>query len=224
MNLDIKDKFFRDGFVVVEDGDLEELASMFVRSLKVDKHIHPSNNTIQILSNNEMFGTDEVPWHNDFSHSRGKYDGSLLKCIKNEPDVATTFVDGQKIVEKLSEEEIDELEQTTAWYSRPAIYESCFTERQNKIINKLSIKRPLIFKHPISNKKVLYFSPSTMVGVDKPFDIPYYMSLCESFAFHHVWKENQVVMWDNLRFMHKRKSFANSGYREMHRIQFRYVA
>ena len=223
MNLDIKDQFFEDGFVVVDDGDLVEIAGLFVRTLKVDKHSHPDNNIVQIVSNNEMFGTEEVPWHNDFSHSRGKYDGSGMKCIINEPDLATMFVDTQKIVEKLNQKEISELEQTTAWYSRPDQYESCFNERQNEAIDKLSMKRPLIFEHPINNKKVLYFSPATMMGVDKPFDLPYYMSMCESFAFSHKWKPNQVVLWDNLRYMHRRDSYKDTGYREMHRVQFRYV-
>ena len=72
-------------------------------------------------------------------------------------------------------------------------------------------------------KKVLYFSPATMMGVDKPFDLPYYMSMCESFAFSHKWKPNQVVLWDNLRYMHRRDSYKDTGYREMHRVQFRYV-
>ena len=63
--------------------DFEYIASELGKPLITDKHVINDNRTVQELSNNGLFNTGDVDWHNDWSYGRGNYFGTILYNVKN---------------------------------------------------------------------------------------------------------------------------------------------
>lgn len=223
------------GFVVVPTLDvwIRDVSDIFNGNVIADKHFlkvqtdfgsHEFKD-IQIVSETELFGEGEVPWHADWSYGPGSYDGTILQCQYDEGNTPTEFVDMQAVyraaVREFGQSEVDALRSMSGQYSPPQELEYCFDPKSFRYLKRNPKQRPIVFDHPLSGKPVMYFSPGTITDYPKEFDISKYTKLLDQNSFEHHWKSGQTVIWDNLRYHHRRSKF--SGKRQLLRIQFKYA-
>jgi len=223
----IRQQFLDEGFVKFNFGklseeDLFEIASHLGKPLPVSRHNYNGHRYIQDVSPNGLFKSDEVPWHNDFSYSQGHYDGTLLYMQHYEVDVPTEFADMCAVYEKLPKELKNQYEDIVCGFRAPEHYHDLLSTSQLKLVSQYQSKKKLVLMHPIVNATSIYFSPATLFETSSPIDMDYLLSLTEEVKFQIHYKEDDLVIFDNLRFMHRRPSFSD-GFRQMLRISFCYV-
>lgn len=218
--MDIKEQFFRDGFVHlninVTPGALEDLANQLGKPLKVSKHTLEGSRIIQRISDDALLKGYDIPWHNDVSYSQGDFHGAMLAYVYDETNTSTEFADCQKAYEELSPDIRDKLEDAVGKFVVPDYLIDHFGDAQYKLIERNTRYAKLICTHPITGKKSLYISPETIRGIN----VDNLVKHCEQFTFTHHWKPGDVIIWDNRRMMHRRPAF--EGKREMWRIGFNY--
>ena len=226
MDIDtIKYKFAQTGFVHIKNSFpvdqkyLLDLASSFGKLLVTDRHTldHPA---LQIVSDTGLLGKDELRWHSDWSCGRDDFFGTLLYNQCNGELAPTYFVDMQEALERLSASEQLSLRQTIGvYFPQTHILKSCFTQRQIKALKRFCVKRPFIIDHPVTDQPTLYFSPGTLQLIEtSDVDIDELTAHCEKLSWVHHWSPNDILLWDNLRLMHRRPAF--EGSRKMLRVQF----
>ena len=218
--------FFKMGFYhaeLIEPMELDDfikLISNFGDILRTHKHALKGG-LVQVISNSELFGEDEVPWHNDYSYSTGDYWGTALVCEENEGKVETEFVDMSRLYQGLSSEQIKVLEKTKARFSPPQDLSHCFSKYQLKRIKMEGVERSLIQTDLICRLKAVYLSPSTMESPFRSTDIfNSLMDIAEKNKFSVSLKRGDVLIFDNIRYMHRRGGY--KGVRKLYRIQFNY--
>jgi alpha-ketoglutarate-dependent taurine dioxygenase len=207
-----------DGLIIIKNANLtvdkfEEIAHSLGKPLTTFKHVINKQGTVQELSASELFGTDELDWHNDLSYTTGSFYGSILYNHKNAQLAETWFMD----MAALPKEFYEEFKDTVGEYCPPEEYISCFNERQQAILKKQKISRPFVFTRPESTSTVLYCSPGTINNKD--VDLSKVVAYAEQHSYKHKWEDDDLLIWDNLRMMHKRLAF--SGDRVLWRTQFR---
>lgn len=221
----IQDRFLKTGFVHITNtapvsaGRLVDLAETLGDLLITERHVgeHPA---IQIISENGLFGRDDVPWHNDWSYGTGNYVGTLLCNRKNAEIAPTYFVDMATACAGLSPDESERLRGVLGHYFPPEnLHSTCFTPRQLRLLKRARISRPFVFDHPSNDLPILYFSPGTLrETTGNTVDIPALIAHCETFMWPHQWMPNDILIYDNFRLMHRRANF--EGSRLLWRIQF----
>jgi len=239
MNLDtkqIRTKFEQEGFVVLPPTPgvwIKDVSEIFDGNVKADKHylrVQTENGwnehkDIQIVSETELFGETDVPWHADWSYGPGPYDGTILQCNFDQANTPTEFVDMHTVYNDackiFGQAQVDGLRLMSGKYSPPEELAYCFEEKSFRYLKRNPKERPIVFNHPLSDKPVMYFSPGTITNYPKAFDISKYTKLLDDNSFVHYWEPGQTVIWDNLRYHHRRRKF--NGKRELLRIQFKYA-
>lgn len=226
MSLDIREKFFTDGFVRINLGeqtprDLLELSKQLGKALIVGKHHIPGHRRIQKVSEDGLFRREAVPWHNDFSYSVGEYHGTLLYHHSGLTSVPTEFTDNLKAYDALPEETKAYLDGIEAEFVAPEHYHDLLHKPQLELVTRSVIRRKVALKHPITGRTSLYYSPATIQNPSHPLDIENLLQVSERYSFKVNYKPHDIVIFDNLRMMHRRPAF--EGKRTLHRISFRYV-
>ena len=86
---------------------------------------------------------------------------------------------------------------------------------------------PLVQIHPVTGRRSLFLSPHTMdyiVGIEsnesrKLLNELIHHATSEKFVYKHIWKNDDVVMWDNRCTIHAVEPFDNTSVRRiMHRV------
>ncbi|NQZ02406.1 MAG: TauD/TfdA family dioxygenase [Bdellovibrionales bacterium] len=222
----IKQEFFDHGFVKRNLGALDkktftQVAESLGKLLPIGRHNVTGSRYIQNVSEDGLFKRDEVPWHNDFSYSVGDYDGTILMMRSFENRVPTYFSDTKAIYQSLPDLQKEEYSLIQCSYLAPAHYHDLLSKTQLKVVLKNLVSKPLIIKHPVSGQKCLYFSPATLHKSTRPFDLENLVSIAEEIKQPMFYENNDILIFDNLRWMHKRPSF--EGHRQLWRISFSYV-
>lgn len=223
----MKKDFFSKGIVRRNFGELScddfyTLGKMFGKLLPIGKHNLSGRRCIQNVSPEGLFGREEVLWHNDFSYSKGSYDGTILYMKSFNIKVPTYFVDTGELYLMLDKEEKDKYSDIVCSFIVPPHCYDLLSDSQLKIVKKDIVKKKLITEHPISGIKTLYFSPATLHKTTKEFNLKKFLEWSEQKKISIDYSINDIVLFDNLRFMHRRPSFAE-GSRQIWRISFRYV-
>jgi len=218
-------KFYDDGFVHIKDDVTPESVITYGQSfgelLRVRNHSSKDDTRLQLVNQDEMFGDTEVKWHNDCSYEKSDYHGTLLAYVHSDEPTYTEFIDCNAAYDGLSEEDKDYLSDVVCHYAPSEDYTHCISERQLKIIRRANVHRNLIMVHPKTNKKSLYLSYESLKSSNKKIDKDKLLEHCKKYSFKHYWKENDMLVWDNRRMMHRRPAF--NGRREMLRVSFKYV-
>lgn len=191
----------------------EEIANSLGKPLVTDKHVLNKNRTVQELSNNGLFSNGDVDWHNDWSYGRGNYFGTILYNVKNAHLSPTWFCDMSKAPQELKDMYKDAV---GSYYPPIHLHNQCFTEKQLRLLEKQKITRPFNIKHHITGEDILYCSISTLR--DNELDLQPIIDWIEDNSYMHEWKENDILIWDNLKMIHKRVAF--EGERLLWRTQF----
>ena len=223
----MKDEFFKKGFVRRNFGkisfdDFCLLGQMLGKPLPVGKHNLSGRRYIQNVSPDGLFRREEVPWHNDFSYSTGNYDGTMLHMESFDIKVPTYFVDTHELYLMLNDDEKSEYSDIICRFVAPAHYHDLLSDSQLKLVNKNVIEKKLIIEHPVSGVKTLYFSPATLFDSTKEFNLKKLLNWSEEKKFLIEYSLNDIIIFDNLRFMHRRPHF-EEGNRRLWRISFCYV-
>ena len=88
------------------------------------------------------------------------------------------------------------------------------------------VRHPLVRIHPVTQRKSLFISPHTMVGIEgmsetdgrRLLDELIEHATQEKFVYKHQWKNDDIVMWDNRCAMHYAVHDYGEEPRFMHRI------
>lgn len=194
--------------------EFESLSHSLGKPLVTTKHVLNESRTVQELSNDALFGDGEVEWHNDWSYGRGNYFGTILCNVKNGHLSETWFCDMSKAPTTLKNLYKDCVGK---YYPPRHLQEACFTEKQLRILDKQKVDRPFIINHHITDEEILYCSIGSIK--EKPEQgLEPIIEWAENNCYKHQWKENEILLWDNLKMMHKRFSF--KGTRFLWRTQF----
>jgi hypothetical protein len=138
----------------------------------------------------------------------------MLYNHKNGHLSTTDFVDMRDAYERY--ENKDYLRHTTGEYFPPQdLHESCFTPRMLKILEKAKVARQFAHLHHATGDTVMYFSPGTL---QTDIDVSDLIAHCEEKIYEHHWQDNDILIYDNIRYMHRRHAF--EGERELWRTQF----
>ncbi len=175
-----------------------------------------------------MYGLGNRLWHTDasFQDPPGRYSMLAAKVI---PAVSadTQFADMRAAYDALSPElkiQLDGLRvHHSIAYSRHVLgFE--FSEKEQEILK--GAVHPLIRTFPGSGRKSLYVASHASQIVDWP--IPEGRSLLREliehatqpqFIYRHVWREGDLVIWDNRATMHRATPFADDKHRrELRRV------
>lgn len=226
----IKEKFIEYGYVALNTNKqgynywIQDIAKLFNGNVEPDKHTLEGHKDVQVVSDKELFRQGDVPWHTDWSYGHTRFDGTILQCVSPGLGTPTVFCNMRDVfrlaVDTFGQEEVDDLFTNNGHYQPPEDLKYCFSPKQWRYTRRNPRKTPLAFTHT-NGENYLYFSPGTLTKTDRPFDVDKYVDLLDKCSFQHDWQEGDILIWDNLRFMHKRAPF--TGERQLLRIQFKYV-
>lgn len=219
-NINLADSILEHGLIHITCNkklSLDEFKSLTVKLGKplISKtHTLDDERTVQYVSDKGLFLKDDMGWHNDWSYGEGNYYGTILYNNKNGHLSTTDFVDTLKAYESYPDKE--ELESLEGEYFPPQyLHDNCFTPRILKLLEKAKVVRKFAHTHHVTGDKVLYFSPATL---QSDIDITHILKHCEKDIYVHNWEDNDILVYDNLRMMHRRHAF--EGERELWRTQF----
>lgn len=184
------------------------------KPLIAKRHTLDNERHVQYVSDKGLFSNDDVDWHNDWSYGTGNYFGTTLYNHKNGHLSTTDFVDMRKAYQRYDDKEY--LKNTTGSYFPPQdLHESCFTPRMLKILERAKVSRQFAHVHHATGDTVMYFSPGTL---QTDIDVRNLIEHCENDIYKHHWQDNDILIYDNIRVMHRRHAF--DGERELWRTQF----
>lgn len=180
-----------------------------------------------------------IPWHTDLAFQTRPNAGALLNMVeKAETGGQTAWLDTALAYEALDpslKHHIDQLE---------ARFEFCtdlgrmrFNNPGGTRVGNASAKfpdyppiaRPLVWTHPITNRKILNICPLNIQGIigmheaesDKLIQTLIDAVVQPQFVYKHAWENNDIVLWDNYRMMHCAMGHPVDVIRVVHRTTLR---
>ena len=138
----------------------------------------------------------------------------------------TEFADMRASYDALDEDtkrEIDDLVcEHSLMYSRGSLGFLDYTDEE-KMLFKPVLQR-LVRRHPVTGRKSLFLAShaGAILGWPVPEARAFLRDLTEhatqrQFVYAHVWRQWDLVMWDNRVTMHRARPFNNAEVRDMHR-------
>ena len=181
---------------------------------------------------NRLFSAGNRQWHTDssFRPERSSY-SMLLAHIIPPAGGDTQFADMRAAYAALPEEtkaRIDALEaEHSIWHSRKLAGYPEPSERETTTIP--GARQPLVLVHPRTGTKSLYLARhiSHLVGISRDEGDALLEELIAfatqpRFVYNHVWREGDLVVWDNRCTMHRATPFDDLAYpRDMRRTTVR---
>ncbi len=217
-------------------GDLEEatgdlnfhkarrLGSALVNDIS---NLDMNNQVLARDSRRRLFSLGNRLWHSDSSFKEVPAKFSLLSArVIPSAGGNTEFADMRVAYDSLDDELKAECEnlicEHSQRYSRGVLGFADFTE-EDKIRFKPVLQR-LVRRHPSTGRKSLFLA--SHAGAIQGWPVPearqFLRDLTEhatqrKFVYSHVWKQYDLVMWDNRATMHRARPFPDSEVRDMHR-------
>jgi taurine dioxygenase len=194
----------------------------------------PACPQIHYISNQDRFpdGTRYIPgegWHTDHSNDTSPPKATVLHAVTL-PDTGgdTQFANMAAAYEALSQTTKDRLAELMAIH----VYQSSHSARklmglsdQNKQRVPNAVLHPIVRTHPENGRRSIYINPiriEGIVGMDHKEALPLLDELLahgtrETFQYRHVWRQGDLVLWDNRCLLHK----ANGDY-DMNQTRYLY--
>ncbi len=214
-----------------------ELASGDINWGKERRLASPHVNDISNLDNNNavlgredrrrLFNLGNQLWHSDSSFKAVPAKYSLLSA-RSIPSAGgnTEFADMRGAYDALDDEtkaECDHLIcEHSQLYSRGVLGFTDFTEED--VRRFAPVQQRLVRQHPASGRKSLFLASHAggIVGWPVPEARAFLRELTEhatqrKFVYSHIWKQWDLVMWDNRATMHRARPFDANEVRDMHR-------
>jgi len=174
-----------------------------------------------------LFSLGNRLWHSDSSFKPVPAKYSLLSA-RSIPSSGgnTEFADMRAAYDALDDETKAECEdlicEHSQLYSRSVLGFTDFTEED--VRRFAPVRQRLVRRHPSSGRKSLFLASHAggIVGWPVPEARAFLRDLTEhatgrEFVYPHVWKQWDLVIWDNRASMHRARPFNANEARDMHR-------
>lgn len=217
-------------------GDLEE-ASGDLNWGKARRIESPLVNDISNLTNDNqvmarddrrrLFSLGNRLWHSDSSFKAVPAKYSLLSA-RTIPSAGgnTEFADMRAAYDALDDETKAECEnlicEHSQLYSRALLGFADFTDEDRRRF--APVQQRLVRRHPSTGRKSLFLAShaGAILGWPVPEARAFLRDLNEhatqrKFVYAHVWRQWDLVIWDNRATMHRARPFKSSEVRDMHR-------
>jgi len=171
-------------------------------------------------------------WHTDSSFRQIPSKGSILHGIETTTNGGhTKFANMYAAYEDLSSEQKHDLEGLKVIHDHDFIIKQSkeLSSREDKgsYVQLPPVSHPLVQRHPITGRPSLFLSPHTMVCIEgmpeassrKLLDELIAHAIQPKYVYRHIWRNHDVIMWDNRCTMHSVEPFDNNSIRRiMHRV------
>lgn len=188
----------------------------------------------QPVAENASLGSGEVVWHSDNSYIDQPPIGSFLRALLLPKDGGNTSFSNQFLAYETLPDDVkarikglytkQDASRNSAGVLRPGIKAPTTLEEVP------GPNHPLVRKHPVSGKPALYLGrrrdyPSQYVigwGREESEELLDYLwehATQDKFKYTHIWREGDMILWDNRSAMHYRDPINATQLRVMHRTQ-----
>ena len=174
-----------------------------------------------------LFGLGNRLWHSDSSFKAVPAKYSLLS-VRRIPSAGgnTEFADMRAAYDALDDETKTECEnlicEHSQLFSRAILGFADFSDEERRKF--APVKQRLVRRHPVTGRKSLFLAShaGVILGWPVPEARAFLRDLTEHatqrrFVYAHVWRQWDLVMWDNRATMHRARPFNNAEVRDMHR-------
>ncbi len=174
-----------------------------------------------------MFNLGNQLWHSDSSFRAIPAKYSILSGrITVDKGGRTEFADMRAAYDALDAETKAEIEdlvcEHSLLYLRGTLGFTDVSEEERAMFRP--VRQRLVRTHPVTGRKSLYLSAhiGTIIGWPVPEARAFIRDLTEHatqprFVYKHVWKQYDMVMWDNRSTMHRVTRFDDTQVRDMRR-------
>jgi alpha-ketoglutarate-dependent 2,4-dichlorophenoxyacetate dioxygenase len=174
-----------------------------------------------------LFGIGNRLWHSDSSFKAVPAKYSLLRAVSIPTAGGNTqFADMRAAYDALDDETRTEVEglvcEHSQLFSRQLIGFTDFTDDERERFRP--VRQCMVRTHPVTGRRSLYLSSHAggIVGWPMPEARAFLRDLVEhatqrEFVYTHVWRVNDLVMWDNRQTMHRARPFPADQPRDMRR-------
>lgn len=177
-----------------------------------------------------------IPWHSDLIFTTTPSHGAMLRSVENPRTGGhTAWIDTMAAYEALSDNTKTRIEHLEVEYR----FCTSLLDARYGLDPKLRMKHkgersfpafppvahPLVWRHPVSSRKVLNLSPlhlQRIVGLDDEESDALLKELVTHvtslrFSYEHAWEQHDMVLWDNWRTLHTALGFPLGEQRLVHR-------
>jgi alpha-ketoglutarate-dependent 2,4-dichlorophenoxyacetate dioxygenase len=184
----------------------------------------------RLLARNDrrrLFGLGNRLWHSDSSFKAVPAKYSLLSARRIPSGGGNTeFADMRAAYDALDDEIKAECQtlicEHSQLFSRSILGFSDFTDDERRKF--APVQQRLVRRHPVTGRKSLFLAShaGAILGWPVPEARAFLRDLSEHatqrrFVYAHVWRQWDLVMWDNRVTMHRARPFNNAEVRDMHR-------
>jgi alpha-ketoglutarate-dependent 2,4-dichlorophenoxyacetate dioxygenase len=184
----------------------------------------------QVLARDDrrrLFGLGNRLWHSDSSFKAVPAKYSLLSARRiPSSDGNTEFADMRAAYDALDEETRAECEnlicEHSQLFSRSILGFADFTDNERRRF--APVRQRLVRRHPVTGRKSLFLAShaGAILGWPIPEARAFLRDLTEhatqrQFVYSHVWRQWDLVIWDNRVTMHRARPFDHAEVRDMHR-------
>jgi alpha-ketoglutarate-dependent 2,4-dichlorophenoxyacetate dioxygenase len=208
-----------------------DIAQGHERRLSMDvndiSNLDKNNQLLARDDRRRLFGLGNRLWHSDSSFKAVPAKYSLLSArLIPSSGGNTEFADMRAAYDALDDETKAECEQLicehSQLFSRAILGFAEFTDDERRKF--APVKQRLVRRHPVTGRKSLFLAShaGAILGWPVPEARAFLRDLTEHatqrrFVYAHVWRQWDLVMWDNRATMHRARPFDNSEVRDMHR-------
>jgi len=190
-------------------------------------NLDKNNNVLARDDRKRLFGLGNMLWHSDSSFKAVPAKYSLLSARVIPPKGGNTeFADMRAAWDALDAETRDLVEdlvcEHTQIYSRGVLGFTDFTDEERRRF--APVLQRLVRTHPVTGRRSLFLSShaGAIVGWPVPEARALLRDLVEhatqrQFVHAHVWRDHDLVMWDNRVTMHRARRYDANERRDLRR-------
>ena len=215
--------------VGMEKQRLKHAELVDISNLEIDDSLLPADDR------RRMFNLGNQLWHTDSSFKRTPAKYSMLHARVIPPSGGETeFADMRAAWDALPADTRERISPMVCdhslIYSRALLGFDAFTESERA--GFAPVPQRLVRRHPGSGRQSLFLAAhiGTIHGMPRPEAMMLIRNLTEhatqrEFVYRHVWREHDLVIWDNRCTMHRGLSYDDKRYkRDMRRVTLTDVA
>jgi taurine dioxygenase len=236
----IEDAFNRYSAIVIRDQKLtardfhafvERFGELETHTLR--QYTLPDDEKIYVLANIEENGrqigahNEGIGWHTDLSYKQKPVMATALYGIICPPVGADTLIaDMSAAYDALADarkRDLDDLKIHHSYHRFMASRDDRAPLTEVQKAQTPDVYHPLVRTHPVTGRKSLYIGTGTVfgiIGMPNPTGKALVNELVdyatqEAFVYRHVWRENDILMWDNRCTLHTGTLFDDQIYKRL---------
>ena len=225
-------------------GRLGVIETMFRRD--INSHFYPAIHYVSNLRYDDSthvggLGNGELDWHTDQTYMKHPSTGAILYGVEVPPHGGHTLFANQYLAyENLPDDVKARIEGRNGIFSyatRLGKYEYEAKKMADSVVEKkpdmahpeeeMEVAHPLVLVHPVSGRRALYADSSTMARIEGLEEdesealkavLHEYATGNPDIVYEHIWKNGDVLFWDNACVMHRRTPLDPNTLRLLKRV------